>query len=160
MQAFHEINFSEGIPMNLTGIFFVLKEQMDTPAVRQVLALCLFDQSPEGIDRKLAPYRQGGSHQLYGWVVDGEVLGVCGWVHRGDHVLVLNLAVAEHAQRKGIGGAMLDALQEKVRLALALKTDNGAVEFYRKRGFEISVEEEQTRRYGIQRWDCVRAVRG
>lgn len=142
----------------MTGAFRDIKAQMNTPAVRQVLALCQFDPSPAGIDKKLAAC-SGDDYRFYGWVEDGEVLGICCFVNHGSHVEILTIAVDEHAQRRGVGGAMVSALTRQYGLPLLAETDDGAVDFYRKRGFAASVEEEKTKLYGIRRWRCEKGAK-
>lgn len=90
-----------------------MSNHLDNPTVQAMLAGCLFDSSLAGIERAMARYRGHPSRRLYGWVENGEILGVCGIEVHADHVEVLHIAVAEQARRHGIGRSMLSRLQEQ-----------------------------------------------
>ena len=132
-------------------MFTDIKDHLDNPVVREILAECVFDNSPEGLDNKAAEYRRKESWHLYGWVEDGEILGVCGFEAHTDWVEILHIAVARHAQRHGIGGAMVRALRETYKITVEAETDDDAVEFYRKCGFETTAMQK----YNVRRWVCV-----
>jgi len=132
-------------------MFCDIKDKLDDPNVRQILALSAFDNSPEGMSIKAAEFRRHDAWQLYGWIEGGEILGVCGFEVHPDWVEILNIAVAETARKRGIGGAMVTALQTKHEMAVEAETDDDAVEFYRKLGFETTA----TQKYGVRRWLCV-----
>jgi putative acetyltransferase len=82
--------------------------------------------------------------------LDGEVVGNAGLDSPGPalrrrHVMGIGMAVARHAQRRGVGSALLAALldyadnwAQVLRLELTVYTDNAAaIALYRKFGFDI-----------------------
>ena len=135
-------------------MFLDIKDQLDNPAVREILAECVYDNSPAGLDRTAAEFRRKEGWLVYGWVENGEILGVCGFEVHADWVEILDIAVAKGAQRRGIGGAMVRALQEMYGRTVEAETDDDAVEFYRKRGFETTA----IQKYNVRRWTCVLAA--
>jgi L-phenylalanine/L-methionine N-acetyltransferase len=82
--------------------------------------------------------------------LDGEVVGTSG-LHpvgaqqRRRHVLMLGVSVLPHAQRRGVGSALMAAMCDyadrwtgALRIELTVYTDNhAAIALYRKFGFEI-----------------------
>ena len=82
--------------------------------------------------------------------LDGEVVATAG-LHpvgaavRRRHVMMLGISVARHAQRKGVGNALMTALCDfadnwsgVLRIELTVFDDNArAIALYRKFGFEL-----------------------
>jgi ribosomal protein S18 acetylase RimI-like enzyme len=86
---------------------------------------------------------------FYAWIENGETLGICGYEVHGDKVEIHLIAVDENTRSRGIGGAMITALQERYCKNIEAETDDDAVEFYRKRGFETIefIHEKRGKRY-------------
>ena len=132
-------------------MFCDIKEQLDNPDVLQIMAYSEYESSIERAKQKASEFRRYESWQLYGWVENDEIIGVCGFeVHKG-FVEILNIAVAENVRHHGIGGKMVTTLWEKYEMAIEAETDDDAVEFYRKYGFEASA----IQKYNVRRWTCV-----
>ena len=85
-------------------MFCDIKEQLNSPDVRQILSRCLFDQSSAGIDKALTKYP---GEQFYGWIADKDPLGICGFRVLQDKVEICRIAVTENARVQGIGGKMV-----------------------------------------------------
>ena len=137
-------------------MFCDIKNLMDDPGVMGIMAEGVFDNSPDGMDLVKADYGRHGSWQLYGWVVDGDVVGVCGFEEHLDWVEILHIAVVESARGLGVGRKMIGALVKQYKKAIEAETDDDAVDFYRKCGFEVTA----IRKYDVQRWVCVLPVAG
>jgi len=131
--------------------FINIKNQMDNPVVLNILAACVFDDSPEGMAKQVEEYRRHGSWQLYGWHEGGDILGVCGFEVHPDWVEILHIAVSEKARGRGIGGKIVKVLRDQYPMAIEAETDDDAVDFYRKCGFETTA----IRKYDVRRWTCV-----
>ena len=133
-------------------MFTDIKNEINNPAVRRIFAACVFDSSPEGVDKKIAEYNQNDNRQLYGWVEDEKILGVCGFEKHPDSVKILHIAVCASARMRGIGHSMITALQQLYDTAtIEAETDDDAVEFYKKCGFEVTA----FCKYDVRRWQCV-----
>ena len=115
------------------------------------MAACCFDRSPEAVGAKLNKYRDDSNLHLYGWAENGEILGICGFAIHDSHVEVKHIAVAESARHRGVGRVMISVLQCLYPTAIQAETDDDAIGFYRKRGFDATVIEK----YGMRRWSCV-----
>lgn len=133
-------------------MFCDIKDRLSDPVVRQILSCCLFDASSAGIDKALTKYV---GEQFYGWIENGEPLGVCGFRVLQNTVEICHIAVAENARNKGIGRAMVSTLQNKYGMDIQAETDDGAVNFYRKCGFEVTAMYKQYDGKDFRRWTCV-----
>jgi len=133
--------------------FIDLKSRLDEPEVQMILSLSLFQPTPETIARVIERCRTNDERNLWGIVNEEQVLGVIEYYIRDvNTVYVANFAVKEDYRKQGIGRFIIDALQEKCKLPLELETDDDAIDFYRKCGFEVTPFEKN----GIQRWKCRR----
>lgn len=135
-------------------MFCDIKKSINTPDVREILADCVFDNSPEGMAREIAKYQANPDMLFYGYCKNGGLLGVCGFEEHDSRVEICHIAVAESARRKGVGGAIIAALREKYCKAIEAETDDDAVDFYSKCGFETTA----IQKYNVRRWICVLPV--
>ncbi|MDR0288013.1 MAG: GNAT family N-acetyltransferase [Clostridiales bacterium] len=70
-------------------------------------------------------------------------------------VVVHNIAVSPKMRKNGIGKAMITAVQEKYKTAVKAETDDDAVEFYRKCGFETEGFMKTCNNIEYRRYKCV-----
>ncbi|MCL2420743.1 MAG: GNAT family N-acetyltransferase [Defluviitaleaceae bacterium] len=131
--------------------FVDVKAKMDDPAILDILAACVYDNSPEGMAREVSEYHRHGSWQLRCWIDDGKIVGVCGFEVHTDWVEILHIAVSENARGRGIGSKMVAALRAQYKMPIEAETDDDAVDFYRKCGFEVTA----FKKYDVRRWTCV-----
>jgi GrpB-like predicted nucleotidyltransferase (UPF0157 family)/N-acetylglutamate synthase-like GNAT family acetyltransferase len=132
-------------------MFCDIKNNIDAPTVCEILAACVFDNSPEGMAHEIAKYQANPDMQFYGYHENGELLGVCGFEEHENRMEILHIAARETARHKGVGSAMVMALRRKYCKAIEAETDDDAVDFYRKCGFETTA----IQKYNVRRWVCV-----
>ena len=63
----------------------------------------------------------------------GEVLGICGFAIPSDKVRIRIISVEENARSRGVGSAMVAALQKLYSKDIEADTNDDAVGFYRKK---------------------------
>jgi len=113
-----------------------MKNDLENPAVRKLVSASAYDKSIEATDKRMEEFRCREDLHLYGWIENNEVLGTCGIEIHSDFVVIRGIAVDPNARKRGIGRAMIIAVQQKYKTTVEAETDDGAVEFYRKCGFE------------------------
>jgi len=116
-------------------MFIDIKSEMDNPVVRNIIAYAAFDGSPEGVAKTVQKYLINPNLHFHAWVENGSILGICGFEIHSDKVEIHLIAVDENSRSRGVGSAMVTALQEEYRKDIEAETDDDSVEFYRKRGF-------------------------
>jgi len=134
--------------------FADIKELMDMPIVRQMLADCVFDSSPEVMAFEIGKYRANDDMLFKGYFVDGELVGICGFEEHKNRVEILHISVLKTKQHKGIGRAMVSVLHKRYGKVIETETKDETVEFYRKCGFETTAMQK----YNVRRWVCVLAA--
>ena len=116
-------------------MFINMKCKMDNPDVHKIIAYAAFDGSPEGVAKKVQEYILSPKLHFYAWVENNAILGICGYDVHDEKVEILLIAVDEDSRGRGVGSAMVTALQSEYGKDIEAETDDDAVEFYRKRGF-------------------------
>jgi len=135
-------------------MFINIKNQISNPEIRKVLAACVWDNSEKGMDKVEDDYKRRDDWQIYGWSEDGKIVGVCGFEVHSDWLEILHIATCESARGRGIGRLIIAELQERYSMNIEAETDDDAVDFYRKCGFEAT----EIRKYDVRRWACVLGV--
>ena len=131
-------------------MFINIKNNMHNLEVRRILAACVWDNSETGMDKVEENYIRHKDWQLYGWYENEKVVGVCGFEVHSDWLEILHIATCESVRGRGIGKLIIAELQ-KYKINIEAETDDDAVDFYRKCGFEAT----EIRKYDVRRWACV-----
>ena len=136
-------------------MFCDMKNELENPIVRKLVNESAGDKSTEALDRKMAEFRRNENWHLYGWIDNNEILGVCGVVVHSDYVEIFNIAVDPNNHKRGIGKALINAVQKKYNMTIKAETHDGAVEFYRKCGFETEAYIKTFSNGECQRHKCI-----
>ncbi len=134
-------------------MFKDIKSRITEPEAGKIIALAAFDGSPEGVAQEAEKYLSSDNLHFYGWLDGDKILGICGFEIHADKTEIHLIAVAEEYHHQGIGSAMVTALQNTYHLPLEAETDDDAVGFYRKRGFETSAFHHP--KWGVTRHTCI-----
>ena len=135
-------------------IFCDVSDKLHDPNFIDILSCCLFDQSPASIEKAL----HTPGELFFGWIENSRLIAVCGFLEHEDRIEICHLAVANFARGRGVGKAMVSALDEAYCMTIEAKTYDEAVGFYRKCGFDAFAFIKSY--YGIkyQRYRCVRKL--
>ncbi|MCL2226338.1 MAG: GNAT family N-acetyltransferase [Oscillospiraceae bacterium] len=134
-------------------MFKDIKLQITNPEVGRIIALAAFEGSEEGVAKEAAKYISSDALHFFGWVDDDKILGICGFEVHEDKVEIHLISVAKEHHHKGIGVAMITALESKYHLPIEAETDDDAVGFYRRCGFETKAFKHA--KWGVPRHTCV-----
>ena len=132
-----------------------MKNDLENPIVRKLVSASAYDQSTEATDKRMEEFRRREDLHLYGWIENNEVLGTCGIEVHSDCVVIRGIAVDPNVRKRGIGRAMITAVQQRYKTTVEAETDDGAVEFYRKCGFETEGFMKTYPSGECQRYKCV-----
>ena len=132
-------------------MFCDIKDRLGESNMLRVWAYSVYEATPERMAQKAKEYLENVAQQLYGWFSNKTLLGVCGFIIHADKVEITNISVAEDARSRGVGSAMISSLQKMYKLTITAETDDDAIGFYRKCGFNATAFQK----HGVQRWNCV-----
>ncbi len=137
----------------MTALLINVKDRVREQEIVDILETCVFPD-PERLERVVLDYAEQPESELYGYESEDEIVGVVGFRRtEGGEVRILHLAVKPECRGAGFGrGQILELIEmTKPRVVLA-ETDEEAVEFYRRIGFEV---ESLGERYpGVERFRC------
>ncbi|MDT8976259.1 GNAT family N-acetyltransferase [Paenibacillus sp. chi10] len=131
-----------------------LASSSDWEQVRELLALCMYPNE-EKINRQAEMYQSDESLQLYGMMVQEELVGLIGISkHSYGEAVLQHIAVKQNHRGQGIGRSMINEFMKSNNITrLEAETDNDAVGFYRGVGFEITSLGEKYP--GVERFLCI-----
>lgn len=108
-----------------------------TPEIEVLLTRAMFPD-PDRIRGTLQTYREDPERRVFGWMAGGRMVSAAGVRQEGEELEVLHLATAPGEEGRGHARTLLHALAEHLNAArLVAETDDAAVNFYRRSGFEV-----------------------
>lgn len=94
---------------------------------------------PERVERTLRAYQSDPERRVFAWQVGNGVVCAAGLRVQGNQAEVLHIGTHPQQVGRGYGRALLRAGTEHLDLTqLVAETDDEAVAFYHRSGFEIS----------------------
>ncbi|WP_104989904.1 GNAT family N-acetyltransferase [Deinococcus sp. NW-56] len=109
-----------------------------TPEAGTLLARAMFPD-PERIARTLEVYRTDPERRVFVWTEGDRLVSAAGLRTQGETAEVLHLATRPGEEGRGYARALLHALAGHLGAErLVAETDDGAVGFYRRAGFEVT----------------------
>lgn len=95
--------------------------------------------SAKSIEREMAAYRNSPERELYAWVERGRPVAAAGLRRTGDAAELLHIATTPDLRRQGFASRLVHELMSHFDLqTLCTETDDDAVNFYRRTGFEVT----------------------
>jgi len=110
-----------------------------SPVVTSILDRALGERSR---DQALEAYRNGDGRELFGWYSEATLVCVAGLSVSGTKAELRHIATDPAHERQGHAVALVRALIGGLKLdTLVADTDEDAVGFYRRMGFDVTVLE-------------------
>ncbi|QFG01214.1 N-acetyltransferase [Psychrobacillus glaciei] len=121
------------------------------PKIRELLS---YATSEDRVDLEYEKYIQSSELKLYVFESHGRTVGCIGIAFiSSDRCEIKHIAVSPNERGNNIGSQMIKFVCNKHSLcSIKAETDNGAVEFYKKNGFEITNLGEKYP--GVERFLC------
>lgn len=108
-----------------------------TPEIAALLGRAMFPD-PERMVRALEAYRTEADRKVFVWMVGGEPVCAAGLRVAGPEAEVLHIGTRLDQVGRGFGHELLRGIAASLGLSqLTAETDEDAVGFYRRGGFEV-----------------------
>ena len=133
-------------------MFCDITDRLDDIEVLKIIALSIYGESVDRAVEKAKACCENDAQEIYGWIENDVVLGVCGYTIHSGKVEITNISVIENERERGIGKAMITSLFDKYKVSIEAETDDDAVDFYRKCGF---ITTTTLQKHGVRRWKCI-----
>jgi GNAT superfamily N-acetyltransferase len=133
--------------------FIDIKNRISEPEVQHILSLSMYMPTPEKINSLIENFLADDKRRVYGVVVNDIIIGVVGFsigTDGGEAIVIHHIAVTEAQRKKGVGRFIINSLLNEYQSTIELETDDEAVDFYRKCGFETAA----FIKHGVRRWKC------
>lgn len=130
-----------------------IKENVTEPQVFELLAPSVYNPTPERLLKRAEKYQSNDKTHIYAYSQNGENLGIVVFEIAEQSATILDIAVNQKQQRKGIGSGLIDFIfnQFDVNEVIA-ETDDDAVDFYKKYGFVVADTKTE---FDTKRYICV-----
>ena len=129
----------------------VKNKLLGNPSILQIMAYSIYGESLERATQKVKTYLENDDWHIYGWTENGVIHGICGFIVHVDKVEITNIAVDKSFRGRGIGHKMVFALRKMYDIIIEAETDDDAIDFYQKCGFEV----KSFQKHGVRRWICI-----
>ncbi|WP_145942234.1 GNAT family N-acetyltransferase [Corynebacterium glyciniphilum] len=128
------------------------QRELETPEFTRLMWLA----SGAGTEKLERLVRDAPSEYLvHGVTVGDRVVSFVAFDPGGDPVVIRYIAVDEDRQRGGLGGALVSAVTQRANgRSVYAETDDDAVEFYRRSGFQVEAKPRDPRWPKRQRYAC------
>lgn len=133
-----------------------LKQRIaDDPAVKELLLEAIGSASPQKWEMAVYRYQQDPQHALWGIEENQSLIGCIGIAcYSPDELVIRHIAVRAANREHSYGSQLIDLLIQKYESqVIAAETDQEAVGFYRKYGFQIKSLGEKYP--GVERFHCL-----
>ena len=108
-----------------------------TPETAALLARAMFPET-ERIARTLDEYQTNPARRVFVWKIGGQIVSAAGLLLDGPEAEILHIGTHPEKTNRGYERQLLNAVADALHLtALTAETDDEAVNFYRRCGFEI-----------------------
>jgi len=129
-----------------------LKYENNFNEIFEVFEDIVYYPTKENIENILLEYEQIKERELYGYYYDKKLIGIIGINNNPENNEVLHFGVHPEYRGKNIGTELMDFIKNKNKV-LILETDDDAIIFYKKYGFEYT--EYFNEKYKKIRYKCI-----
>jgi GNAT superfamily N-acetyltransferase len=130
-------------------MFSDIRVEMDNATVHRLISYAAFDGLSDAVAKTVQKYQTDPTLHFYAWIENDSIHGVCGYEVHNDKIEIHLISTCEHFRNCGVGRAMVSALVDKYHMIIEAETDDDAVLFYQKCGFETTefVDEVKGKRH-------------
>lgn len=120
-----------------------------------IYSQCMYNPTEEKYRERMEQILQDKSSFIYFCFQDDIMCGIISLRILKNQSEILGIAVSQDYQQQGVGSFMVrQIIKDKQILKLYAETDDEAVEFYRKCGFDIHAKNKKYGNKNIIRYDC------
>ena len=131
-----------------------VKEIITEPDILKLLAPSVYNPTEERLLNRAKKYQEDEETNVYVYKEDNEYKGIVVFEIVNNSATILDIAVKPEYQKSGIGRKLVDFILNNFGVdAVAAETDDDAIGFYKKYGFDILKTEIK---YNTTRYTCIK----
>lgn len=118
--------------------FADVKSSLFDPEVLTLLKPSVYNPTPERLKHRAEKYSADKNTFVYACKIDGVYVGIVVLKTENGTAEILDIAVNPKYRKKGIGKSLIDFILNQFPVdTITAETDNEAVEFYKRCGFDV-----------------------
>lgn len=127
-----------GIELQKITAIVDVKANFFDPEVLTLLKPSVYEPTPERLKRRAEKYSADKNTFVYACKIDGVYAGIVVFRTENGTAEILDIAVNPKYRKKGIGKSLIDFILNQFPVdTITAETDNEAVEFYKRCGFDV-----------------------
>lgn len=131
---------------------FDVKAELLNEQIYNLLVPSVFNPTPQKLLLRAQEYFAADNIHAYAFLQDGEYVGIIIFEIKDNIATINDFAVNDEYRNKGIGSKLVNCIVDKFNANIIIaETDDDAVGFYQKFGFEIREIESE---YDCKRYIC------
>lgn len=132
-------------------------EQLLTEDVFSIYQKCMYNSTYEAYKAKIMEYAGDKNTKINICFLNNEIIGIVVLKLDGSQSAeVMGIAVSDRYQKLGVGSFIIKESAKKMNLCqISAETDDDAVGFYKKLGFDITKEIKEYENRRVVRYYCL-----
>ena len=123
-------------------------------SVYEILKDAIYQPTREKVNCRVIDWRNNGC-TFYVSYINNQIVGIL-VVEKSENALIIkSIGVLQDYRKSGIGRELVNYLKEKENMSIYADTDDDAVEFYKRCGFDCKVHYEVYGNNEVKRYKCV-----
>lgn len=131
-----------------------IKDILCTQEIYNIYSACMFEPTFNKFKVKTEKMQKDSSVSVYGYFLNGKIIGVISTQETDKVVEIIGIAVDSKKRHSGIGTKLIDYVKDKSPKPIIAETDNDAVMFYKKCGFDIEEKIVSKSNVSYSRYVC------
>lgn len=131
-----------------------IKDILCTQEIYNIYSACMFEPTFNKFKVKTEKMQNDFSVSVYGYFLNGKIIGVISTQETDKVVEIIGIAVDSKKRHSGIGTKLIDYVKDKSPKPIIAETDNDAVMFYKKCGFDIEEKIVSKSNVSYSRYVC------
>ena len=131
-----------------------IKDILCTQEIYNIYSACMFEPTFNKFKVKTEKMQNDSFVSVYGYFLNGKIIGVISTQETDKVVEIIGIAVDSKKRHSGIGTKLIDYVKDKSPKPIIAETDNDAVMFYKKCGFDIEEKIVSKSNVSYSRYVC------
>ena len=131
-----------------------IKDILCTQEIYNIYSACMFEPTFDKFKIKAEQMQNDSSVSVYGYFSNEKIIGVISTQETDKTVEIIGIAVDTKERHSGVGTKLIDYVKDKRSKPIIAETDNDAVMFYKKCGFDIEEKIVSKSNVSYSRYVC------
>ena len=131
-----------------------IKDILCIQEIYDIYSACMFEPTFDKFKIKAEQMQNDSSVSVYGYFSNEKIIGVISTRETDKTVEIIGISVDTKERHSGVGTKLIDYVKDKSSKPIIAETDNDAVMFYKKCGFDIEEKIVSKSNVSYSRYVC------